>query len=102
MDKTFVLFLCGMGVGLFVGTIEFDPEPENLEPHKKIIIAGTTAWLILHYIIALVTIPVIAIEFLKKRFESKRIRYLPISFNLGFFFSSLLIGLIGILTTIFT
>ena len=72
MDKTLVLFLCGMGVGLFVGNIEFDPEPENLEPHKKIIIAGTTAWLIIHYIIALVTIPVIAIEFLKNDLKSKK------------------------------
>ena len=101
MDKTLILFLCGLGIGLFVGNLELPSDLSDLESHEKIVIASTEIWLIVHYVVALTTLPVLAINFLKKR-TTPPLRGLPFAFNAGFLSSSISIGLIGVLTVIVT
>lgn len=100
MDKTVIIYLIGFGIGVFVGNLEIPEDASELETHKKIIIASTEIWLIIHYALALVTLPVLGIAYLKKRIKTKA--FLPFSFNAGFLTASILSGLIAILTRILT
>ena len=100
MDKTLIFFIFGFGVGMFVGNLEFPSDLSDLESHEKIIIAATEIWLILHYALALVTLPVLAIGFLKKRIKTRA--FLPFAFNAGFLTASVLLGLINVLYLIVT
>ena len=99
MDKTIILFICGLGFGLFVGNLPADLS--GLEAHEKIIVAGTEIWLIVHYIVALTTLPILAIQYLKDR-TKPLLKGLPLAFNAGFLCSSISMGLVGILTKILT
>jgi len=101
MDKTLILFLCGLGVGLFVGNLELPSDLSELETHGKVIVAATEIWLIVHYVVALITLPVLAIGYLKKRIKSPLIA-LPFAFNAGFLSASIALGLIHVLTVIVT
>ncbi len=102
MDKTFILFLCGLGVGLFVGNLELPSDLDDVESQPgKIIVAATEIWLIIHYVVALTTLPILAITYLKKR-TNPPLRGLPLAFNAGFLCSSISMGLIHILTQIVT
>ena len=101
MDKTLILFLCGLGIGLFVGNLEMPADLAGLESHEKVIVASTEIWLIIHYVVALTTLPVLAIKFLKDRFTPP-IKGLPFAFSAGFLCSSISAGLIHVLTQIVT
>ena len=101
MDKSLILFLCGFGVGMFVGNLEMPSDLAPLETSEKIMVAATEIWLIIHYVVALTTIPVLAINFLKNKLKHPR-RLLPFAFNAGFLCTSILMGLIHILTQIVT
>ena len=101
MEKTLILFLIGLGIGLFVGTLELPSDLSDLETQEKVIIAATEIWLIVHYIVALTTLPVLAIAYLKKR-TNPPLKGLPLAFNAGFLCASILIGLIHVLTQIIT
>jgi len=101
LDKTLILFLCGLGVGLFVGNLELPSDLSDKEAHEKIIIAATEVWLIVHYIVALTTLPILAISYLKKKFEPP-LRGLPFAFNAGLLCSFISMGLIQVLTVIIT
>ena len=102
MDKTLILFLCGLGIGLFVGNLELPSDLDDLESQPgKIIVATTEIWLIIHYVVALTTLPVLAITYLKKR-TNPPLRGLPLAFNAGFLCSSISMGLIHVLTQIVT
>jgi len=102
MDKTLILFLCGLGVGLFVGNLELPSDLAELETdYGRGIVAATEIWLIVHYVVALTTLPILAISYLKKKFEPP-LRGLPLAFNAGFLCSSISIGLIHVLTQIIT
>ncbi len=102
MDKTLILFLIGLGVGLFVGNLELPSDLEELESdHGIVIVAATEIWLIVHYIVALTTLPILAIGYLKKR-TNPPLRGLPLAFNAGFLCSSISLGLIHVLTQIIT
>ena len=101
MDKTIILFICGVGVGLFVGNLILPPDLSGKELHEKILIAGTEIWLIVHYVVALTTLPILAIDYLKKR-TKPFLKGLPFAFNGGFLFASVLLGLIHVLTVIIT
>ncbi len=101
MDKTLILFLCGLGVGLFVGNLELPSDLSDLETQEKVVIAATEIWLIVHYVVALTTLPVLAIGYLKKR-TNPPLRGLPLAFNAGFLCSSISMGLIHVLTQIVT
>ncbi len=102
MDITLILFICGLGLGLFVGNLELPSDLDDLESqHGKIIVAATEIWLIIHYVVALTTLPVLAITYLKKR-TNPPLRGLPLAFNAGFLCSSISMGLIHVLTQIVT
>ena len=102
MDKTIILFLAGLGIGVFVGQLELPSDLATVESHLGVgIIAATEIWLIIHYIVALTTLPVLAIQTLKDR-TKPLIKGLPFAFNAGFLCSSITAGLIHVLTQIVT
>jgi hypothetical protein len=102
MDKTIILFLAGLGIGVFVGQLELPSDLATVESHLGIgIIAATEVWLIIHYIVALTTLPVLAIQTLKNR-TKPLLKGLPFAFNGGFLCSSIAAGLIHVLTQIVT
>ena len=101
MDKTLILFIAGLGVGLFVANLELPSDVSDLETSEKVIVATTEIWLIVHYVVALTTLPILAIGYLKKRTHPP-LRGLPLAFNAGFLCSSISLGLIHILTQIIT
>ncbi len=102
MDKTLILFIAGLGIGLFVGNLELPSDLEDVESSPgKVIVAATEVWLIVHYVVALTTLPILAIGYLKKRTHPP-LRGLPLAFNAGFLCSSISMGLIHVLTQIIT
>lgn len=102
MDKTFILFICGLGIGFFVGNLELPSDLNDLDTiYGRTIVAGTEIWLIIHYVVALTTLPILAITYLKKR-TNPPLRGLPLAFNAGFLCSSISMGLIHVLTQIVT
>ena len=101
MDKTLILFLSGLGIGIFVGNLEMPADLAPLDAHEKVLVASTEIWLIIHYVVALTTLPVLAIKFLKDRTKPP-LRGLPFAFNAGFLCSSISAGLISVLTQIVT
>jgi hypothetical protein len=102
MDKTIILFLAGLGIGVFVGQMELPSDLATVESPLGIgIVAATEVWLIIHYIVALTTLPVLAIQTLKDR-TKPLLKGLPFAFNGGFLCSSIAAGLIHVLTQIVT
>ena len=101
MDKTLILFLSGLAIGVFVGNLELPSDLAPLDAHEKVIVASTEIWLIIHYVVALTTLPVLAIKFLKDKFTPP-LKGLPFAFNAGFLCSSISAGLIHVLTQIVT
>ena len=102
MDKTLILFICGLGIGFFVGNLELPSDLDDLDTiYGRTIVAGTEIWLIIHYVVALTTLPILAITYLKKR-TNPPLRGLPLAFNAGFLCSSISMGLIHVLTQIVT
>ncbi len=86
---------------MFVGNIELPSDLSGQELHEKIVIAGTEIWLIVHYVVALTTLPVLAITYLKKKITPP-LRGLPFAFNAGLLCSFILMGLIQVITQIVT
>ena len=102
MDKTVILFFCGLGLGIFVGQMPMPSDLATLEsPFGAGIVAATEIWLIIHYIVALTTLPILAIKFLKDKFTPP-LKGLPFAFNAGFLCSSISAGLIHVITQIVT
>ena len=102
MDKTAILFFCGLGVGIFVGQIPMPSDLATLETVFGVgIVAATEIWLLIHYIVALTTLPILAIKYLKDRFHPL-LKGLPFAFNAGFLCSSVAAGLIHVVTQIVT
>ena len=102
MDKTIILFLAGLAIGTFVGQLELPSDLATLNSNfGEGIVASTEIWLIIHYVVALTTLPILAIAYLKKR-TNPPLRGLPLAFNAGFLCSSISMGLIHVLTQIVT
>ena len=102
MDKSIILFLAGLGIGVFVGQLDLPSDLAHVESHLGVgIIAATEIWLIIHYVVALTTLPVLAIQTLKDR-TKPLLKGLPFAFNGGFLCSSIAAGLIHVLTQIVT
>ena len=102
MDKTAILFFCGLGVGIFVGQMPMPSDLATLETVFGVgIVAATEIWLLIHYIVALTTLPILAIKYLKDRFHPL-LKGLPFAFNAGFLCSSVAAGLIHVVTQIVT
>jgi len=102
MDKSIILFLAGLGIGVFVGQLDLPSDLAHVESHLGVgIIAATEIWLIIHYVVALTTLPVLAIQTLKDK-TKPLLKGLPFAFNGGFLCSSIAAGLIHVLTQIVT
>jgi len=102
LDKTAILFLCGLGVGIFVGQLELPSDLSTINSHfGEGIVAATEIWLIIHYVVALTTLPILAINYLKEK-TKPFLKGLPFAFNGGFLCSSIAAGLIHVLTQIIT
>jgi len=102
MDKTIILFLAGLGIGVFVGQLEIPSDLATVNsPFGVGVIAATEIWLIIHYVVALTTLPILAIKFLKDRFHPP-LKGLPFAFTGGFLCSSIAAGLIHVITQIVT
>ncbi len=84
---------------MFVGNLELPSDLAPLDTHEKVIVASTEIWLIIHYVVALTTLPVLAITYLKKKITPP-LRGLPFAFNAGLLCSFILMGLIQVLTQI--
>lgn len=101
MDKSLILFICGIAGGIFVGNLELPSDLASLDTHEKVIVASTEIWLIVHYVVAIITLPVLAISYLKERIKPPK--GLPFAFNAGFLLSAVVIpGLNSVLTQIIT
>lgn len=102
MDKTLILFLAGLAVGTFVGQLELPSDLATMDSHLGVgIVAATEIWLIIHYVVALTTLPILAIQTLKDK-TKPFLKGLPFAFNGGFLCSSIAAGLIHVLTQIIT
>ena len=102
MDKSLILFICGIAGGIFVGNLELPSDLAPLDAHEKVIVASTEIWLIVHYVVAIITLPVLAISYLKERIKPP-LKGLPFAFNAGFLLSAVVIpGLNTVLTQIIT
>ena len=102
MDKSLILFLAGLGIGIFVGQLELPSDLSTMNSHFGVgVVAATEIWLIIHYIVALTTLPVLAINYLKDK-TKPLLKGLPFAFNAGFLCSSIAAGLIHVLTQIVT
>jgi hypothetical protein len=102
MDKTVILFFCGLGLGIFVGQMPMPADLATLSSNFGVgIVAATEVWLIIHYIVALTTLPILAMKYLKDKFEPP-LKGLPFAFNGGFLCSSIAAGLIHVLIQIIT
>ncbi len=86
---------------MFVGNLELPSDLAPLDSHEKVIVASTEIWLIVHYVVALTTLPVLAITYLKKKIIPP-LRGLPFAFNAGLLCSFILMGLIQVITQIVT
>jgi hypothetical protein len=91
--------MCGFGLGMFVANLELPSDLAGLDSHEKIIVTATEIWLIIHYVIALTTLPILAINFLKERTKPP-FKSLPLAFSGGFVCASMLMALIHVLTQI--
>jgi hypothetical protein len=101
MDKTVILFLIGLGLGIFVGNLSMPSDLAGLDNSgEEITVAATEIWLVIHYTVALITLPVLAIKYLKDRITP--LKGLPFAFGAGFLCASVARGLINVLTQIFT
>jgi hypothetical protein len=102
MDKTVILFFAGLIIGIFVGQLELPSDLSDLKSNFGVgIVAATEIWLIIHYVVALTTLPILAITYLKDR-TKPLLKGLPFAFNGGFLCSSIAAGLIHVLTQIIT
>ncbi len=86
---------------MFVGNLELPSDLAPLDTHEKVIVASTEIWLTVHYVVASTTLPVLAITYLKERIKPP-LRGLPLAFSAGFLCTSILMGLIHIITQIVT
>ena len=86
MDSSVKLFLIGIAVGiltLFLVNLGESEELWNIPGNyfEKFLAVSANVWLFIYMIVIVITIPVIALEPLKKRFSPKR--YLPFPFMAG-------------------
>ena len=64
MDKSIILFLAGLGIGIFVGQLELPSDLATMDSSFGVgIVAATEIWLIIHYIVALTTLVTLQVKF---------------------------------------
>ena len=99
MDKTLILFLCGLGIGIGA-TVSINLLEDNTNIFPSFVSGVFKLWQLLFMIIMITTIPFLAIEPLKKRFTRKN--FLPFPFLAGNGTGFLFLAIVGTILHIVT
>ena len=100
MDKTAVVFIIGYFFGAFMAIVPEVPIlTESIPLWKQIVYAGTDIWLIIHNAFLIITMPFVAIVFLKNKLMAKKkeLVRLPFPFTAGIIGGGATISLILII-----
>lgn len=97
MDKTLILFMCGVALSITT-TIIIDQSEQREFFMQSYVDEGFELWKLMFLITMVTTVPFLAIDSLKKRFTRKN--FLPFSFLAGSGTGFLLMGIVGIITSI--
>ena len=99
MDDSLKLFLIGLVVGITISIILDPSEGDNEKGFmKSFVTAGAKLWHMVFLIIMVTTIPFLAIDSLKKRFNKKT--FLPFPFLAGNGTGFLFMALVGMFLSI--
>ena len=96
MDKTLILFICGVSLSIAT-TITIDQSEQREFFMQSYVDEGFKLWKLMFLIIMVTTVPFLAIDSLKKRFTRKN--FLPFPFLAGSGTGFLLMGIVGIITS---
>jgi len=99
MDKTLILFICGVILSV-VTTTSIDQSEQREFFMQSYVDEGFELWKLIFLITMVTTVPFLAIDSLKKRFTRKN--FLPFSFLAGSGTGFLLMGIIGIIASLGT
>ena len=94
MDKTLILFICGVALSITT-TIIIDQSEQREFFMESYVDEGFKLWKLMFLIIMVTTVPFLAIDSLKKRFTRKN--FLPFPFLAGSGTGFLLMGIIGMI-----
>lgn len=97
MDKTLILFICGVALSITT-TIIIDQSEQREFFMQSYVDEGFKLWKLMFLIIMVTTVPFLAIDSLKKRFTRKN--FLPFPFLAGCGTGFLLMGIVGIIVSI--
>jgi len=97
MDKTLILFMCGVALSITT-TIIIDQSEQREFFMQSYVDEGFELWKLMFLITMVTTVPFLAIDSLKKRFTRKN--FLPFPFLAGSGTGFLLMGIVGIITSI--
>jgi hypothetical protein len=100
LDKTLIIFMLGAVIGVVVALL---PNPEEFEDYlddptkfaERIVSGVADLWLLIFLIIHLITLPVLAIESLRKHLTNKKI--FPYGFMAGSAFGLAIVSLISLI-----
>ena len=92
MDKTLILFICGVALSI-VTTISIDQSEQREFFMQSFVDEGLQLWKLMFLITMVTTVPFLAIDSLKKRFTRKN--FLPFPFLAGSGTGFLLMGIVG-------
>ena len=94
MDKTLILFICGVLLSIAT-TITIDQSEQREFFMQRYVDEGFKLWKLMFLIIMVTTVPFLAIDSLKKRFTRKNFLLFPFLAGSGTGF--LLMGIVGII-----
>lgn len=94
MDKTLILFMCGVALSITT-TMIIDQSEQREFFMQSYVDEGFKLWKLMFLIIMVTTVPFLAIDSLKKRFTRKN--FLPFPFLAGSGTGFLLMGIVGII-----
>lgn len=97
MDKTLILFICGVALSITT-TIIIDQSEKREFFMQSYVDEGFKLWKLMFLIIMVTTVPFLAIDSLKKRFTRKN--FLPFPFLAGSGTGFLLMGIVGIIISV--
>ena len=96
MDKTLILFICGITLSITT-TIIIDQSEQREFFMQSYVDEGFKLWNLMFLITMVTTVPFLAIDSLKKRFTRKN--FLPFPFLAGSGTGFLLMGIVGIIAS---
>ncbi len=97
MDKTRILFICGVALSIAT-TVSIDQSEHREFFMQSYVDEGLELWKLIFLITMVTTVPFLAIDSLKNRFTRKNI--LPFSFLAGSGTGFLFMGIVGIISSL--